>query len=217
MQTSMQETADRQPYFIGLTGNIATGKSTALAFLAGKGAHIADADKLAHRTMEPDGPAYEKVLAAFGPEIADENGLIDRGKLGAIVFADPEALKRLEAIVHPATFELLRWDVMQSDAKVVVIEAIKLLESGNLMSLSDEVWVVTSSPETQLKRLVEERGMDEDEARRRMALQAPQEDKVARADVVIVNDGSLEDLYAQLEEAWGQVEKKLASPRFTDG
>lgn len=206
----MQETANRQPYFIGLTGNIATGKSTALAFLAGKGAHIADADKLAHRTMEPNGPAYEKVLAAFGPEIVDENGLIDRTRLGAIVFADAEALKRLEAIVHPATFELLRWDIMQSQADVVVVEAIKLLESGNLMNLSDEVWVVTSRPETQLKRLVEERGMSEAEARRRMAAQTPQADKIAKADVVIVNDGSLEEFYAQLEAAWAQVEKKLA-------
>jgi len=206
----MQETANRQPYFIGLTGNIATGKSTALAFLAGKGAHIADADKLAHRTMEPNGPAYEKVLAAFGPAIVDENGLIDRARLGAIVFADAKALKRLETIVHPATFELLRWDIMQSQADVIVVEAIKLLESGNLMNLSDEVWVVTSRPETQLKRLIEERGMSEAEARRRMAAQTPQEDKIARADVVIVNDGSLEEFYAQLEAAWAQVEKKLA-------
>lgn len=213
----MQATASRQPYFIGLTGNIATGKSTALAFLADKGAHIADADKLAHRTMIPDGPAYEKVVAAFGPEIVDENGLIDRAKLGAIVFADAEALKRLEAIVHPATFELLRWDIMQSNAKVVVVEAIKLFESGNLMSLSDEVWVVAASPETQMKRLVEERGMSEAEARRRIAAQGPQEDKIARADVVIVNDGALEEFYAQLEAAWAQVEKKLATRQLTNG
>ena len=213
----MQATASRQPYFIGLTGNIATGKSTALAFLAEKGAHIADADKLAHRTMIPDGPAYEKVVAAFGPEIVDENGLIDRAKLGAIVFADAEALKRLEAIVHPATFELLRWDIMQSNAKVVVVEAIKLFESGNLMSLSDEVWVVAASPETQMKRLVEERGMSEAEARQRIAAQGPQEDKIARADVVIVNDGALEEFYAQLEAAWAQVEKKLATRQLTNG
>lgn len=213
----MQATASRQPYFIGLTGNIATGKSTALAFLAEKGAHIADADKLAHRTMIPDGPAYEKVVAAFGPEIVDENGLIDRAKLGAIVFADAEALKRLEAIVHPATFELLRWDIMQSNAKVVVVEAIKLFESGNLMSLSDEVWVVAASPETQMKRLVEERGMSEAEARQRIAVQGPQEDKIARADVVIVNDGALEEFYAQLEAAWAQVEKKLATRQLTNG
>lgn len=213
----MQATAGRQPYFIGLTGNIATGKSTALAFLADKGAHIADADKLAHRTMIPDGPAYEKVVAAFGPEIVDENGLIDRAKLGAIVFADAEALKRLEAIVHPATFELLRWDIMQSNAKVVVVEAIKLFESGNLMSLSDEVWVVAASPETQMKRLVEERGMSEAEARQRIAVQGPQEDKIARADVVIVNDGALEEFYAQLEAAWAQVEKKLATRQLTNG
>ena len=210
----MQEKADRQPYFIGLTGNIASGKSTALLFLADKGAHIVDADKLAHRAMEPDGPAYEKVVAAFGSRILDEKGHIDRAKLGAIVFADPEALKRLEEIVHPATFELLRWDIMQSDADVIAVEAIKLLESGNLMSLSDEVWVVTSSPEVQLKRLMEERGMSEEEARLRMAAQSPQEEKIAKADVVIANNGSLEAFYEQLEAAWAQVEKKLAARRL---
>lgn len=199
------------PYFIGLTGNIATGKSTVLAYLADKGAHIVDADKLAHKAIAPDGPAYEKVVALFGEQILDAYGVIDRQKLGDIVFSDPQALQQLEAIVHPATFELLRWDIVQSDARVVVVEAIKLLESGRMLTLSDEVWVVTSSPESQLQRLMETRGLDEKEARQRMAMQGAQAEKVTRADVVIVNDGGLDALYAQLDAAWKQVEAKLAA------
>ena len=101
---------------MGLTGNIATGKSTVLTYLAAKGAHVVDADKLAHRAMAPDGPAYDKVIAAFGPDIVDDDGAIDRPKLGAIVFDDAAALSKLEEIVHPATFELLRWDMAVVDA-----------------------------------------------------------------------------------------------------
>jgi len=210
----MTDIADLPPYFIGLTGNIATGKSTVLAYLAGKSAHIADADKLAHKAIAPDGPAYEKVIAEFGDGIVGDNGVIDRNKLGDIVFVNPQALQRLEAIVHPATFELLRWDILQSGAEVVVVEAIKLLESGAILSLSDEVWVVTSSPETQLRRLMEDRGMDEAEARQRIGMQTSQADKATQADVVIVNDGALDELHAQLDGAWTQIEEKLAARRL---
>ena len=205
---------DAPLYIIGLTGNIATGKSTVLAYLADKGAHIIDADKMAHRAMAPDGPAHEKVIAAFGPEILRDSGEIDRERLGTIVFRDPAALQRLEAIVHPATFELTRWDMIQTDAEVVVLEAIKLLESGQMINLSDEIWVITSSPETQLERLVTRRGMREADARLRMAAQPPQAEKVARADAVIDNDGDLEALHAQLDELWASVLEKLDTRRM---
>lgn len=191
-----------QPYFVGLTGNIATGKSTVLSYLDAKGAHVIDADKLAHRAMAPDGPAYDKVVAAFGQSIVDADGAIDRPQLAEIVFGDPDALAQLEAIVHPATFELLRWDIAQTDADVVILEAIKLLESGRMLTLCDEVWVVSSHPDVQLRRLVEQRGMSEDAARRRMAAQSHQAEKVAQADHVILNDGSIEELYAQLDVLW---------------
>lgn len=210
----MTNTGDLPPYFIGLTGNIATGKSTVLAYLADKGAHIADADKLAHKAISPDGPAYEKVIAAFGEEILAADDAIDRNKLGDIVFVNPEALQQLEAIVHPATFELLRWDIIQSGADVVIVEAIKLLESGRMLTLCDTVWVVTASAEVQLQRLMETRGMGEAEAHQRIEMQTPQADKVANAEVVIVNDGTLEELHAQLDAAWVQVEEKLAARRL---
>ena len=203
----------RNPYFVGLTGNIATGKSTVLTYLAAKGAHVVDADKLAHRAMAPDGPAYDKVIAAFGPDIVGDDGAIDRPKLGAIVFDDAAALTQLEEIVHPATFELLRWDMAVVDADIVVLEAIKLLESGRMLTLCDEVWVVTSHPDVQLRRLVEQRGMDEEAARQRMAAQSHQAHKVAQADHVIVNDGSLEDLYAQLDDLWDGLLNRARSKR----
>ena len=198
------------PYVIGLTGNIATGKSTVLEYLATKGAHVIDADKVAHQTMLPDGAAYEKVVEEFGETILDEDGTIDRPALGSIVFADPRALERLETIVHPATFELIRWDMSQTEADVVVLEAIKLLESGRLLTLCDEIWVVTARLSTQIQRLVENRGMDEVDAHQRMAAQSPQAEKVAKADRVIENDGAVEELYRRLDIYWEQMLKRKA-------
>lgn len=199
------------PFIVGLSGNIATGKSTVLAYLAGKGAHVIDADKLAHRTLTRDGAAYEKAVTAFGPAILDADGSINRLKLGKIVFGDHTALERLEEIVHPATFELVRWDITQAEAQVIVIEAIKLIESGRIASLCDEIWVVTSLPETQLRRLMENRGMSEAEARQRMTAQTAQAEKVARADRVIHNDGTPEELYQQLDRLWAELMQRLPS------
>lgn len=197
-----------KPFIIGLTGNIATGKSTVLRYLAAKGAHVIDADKLTHRAMAPGGPAYEAIVDTFGAAILGADGTIDRPALGRIVFNDPAALRRLEAIIHPAVYDLALAEVSQSSAPIIVIEAIKLLEARNLARLCDETWVVTASEEAQLRRLRQERGMDAAEAQRRMAAQSPQEDKIRLADRVIVNDGELADLYAQLDMLWSEIEHK---------
>lgn len=196
------------PFVIGLTGNIATGKSTVLAWLAKRGAHVLDADKLTHAAMAPGGPAYQAVLQTFGAELATDDGTIDRKALGAIVFADASALKKLEAIIHPAVFELAREAILHSQARVVVLEAIKLLDGGATYTLCDEVWVVTASQETQLQRLKESRGMERAEALVRMQAQSSQEYKVSRADRVIQNDGSPAELDAQLEMLWQEVVQK---------
>jgi dephospho-CoA kinase len=188
-----------------LTGNIATGKSTVLAYLQGRGATVLDADKLAHAAMAPDGPAYDAVVAAFGEAIVGPGGVIDRKALGAIVFADATQLARLEANVHPAVFVLAQQALDATDAPVAVIEAIKLLESGRLLRLCDEVWVVVADEATQIRRLMESRGMDEAEARRRMAAQSPQTEKVRQADRVIDNSGSPAELYAQLDAIWNEL------------
>ena len=191
-----------RPLTIGLTGNIATGKSTVLAYLRGRGAAVLDADKLAHAAMAPDGPAYADVVDAFGAAIVGPSGVIDRKALGTIVFADATQLARLEAIVHPAVFVLAQQALDATDAPVVVIEAIKLLESGRLLRLCDEIWVVVADEATQIRRLMESRGMDEPEARRRMAAQSSQAEKVKQAHRVIDNSGAPADLYAQLDAIW---------------
>lgn len=198
------------PLIIGLTGNIATGKSTVLQYLAARGAQVIDADRLTHQAMAPGGLAYDAIVAAFGPTILQTDGTINRPALGKVVFQDPTALQRLEQIVHPAVFTLAQQAIAASSAPVIIIEAIKLLEARNLVKLCQEIWVVTASEETQLRRLRETRGMDETEARRRMAAQSPQDDKVQQADRVINNDGTADELYRQLDELWRDVEWQIA-------
>jgi dephospho-CoA kinase len=208
-------------YIIGLTGNIACGKSTVLELLREHGAHVLDADRVTHELQAPGQPVYHAIVAEFGAGILSApGGPIDRRALGAIVFADPAALRRLEQIVHPAVRERimswlesvgdggqaqrrgeLRMGVGAPHPPIAVIDAIKLLEGG-WKQICDAVWVVTCPPEQQLARLISTRGMREDEARARIAAQPPQADKVAQADVVIDNSGSLEATRRQVEAAW---------------
>ncbi len=190
----------RPPYRIGLTGNIATGKSTVAGMLAALGAEHIDADRVAHEMIAPDGPAYDEVVAAFGEQILTPDGRIDRGKLGAVVFHDEAAMARLESLVHPPTIEAVERQIAASDAPVVVVEAIKLLESGMAASY-EAIWVATCDASTQLARLMSERDLSRAEARQRIEAQPPQEEKIARADVVIDTDCTLAETRAQVEAA----------------
>lgn len=187
---------------IGLTGNIATGKSTVARLLAGLGADVIDADRVAHEVMTPGEPAYSAVVAAFGSQIAPNGGAIDRRRLGEIVFDDPQALARLEALVHPAVGQRIAELVARSTADVVVMEAIKLLEAGLSRRLCDTIWVVTAPRAVQISRLMETRSLSYDEAVARIDAQPPQEAKVAQADVVIANEGDLDALRRAVEAAW---------------
>ena len=198
----------RKSLVIGLTGNIATGKSTILNYLMEKCAFIIDADKLGHRVIEPGGPAYDAVVRTFGKEILKEDGTIDRKKLGKIVFTNPLDLGRLEKIVHPKIFDLGKQEIADNESTVIVLEAIKLLEAGLMSTLCDEIWVVTSSLTTQFRRLLETRKMDEVEAKRMIDLQPPQAAKVNQADRVIENDGSLTELHAQLDAIWEDLKQR---------
>lgn len=188
-------------YVIGLTGNIATGKSVVRKMLEHAGAFGIDADALSHRAIEQNAPGYDQVVAHFGKYILKENGEIDRGKLGQIVFSDPAALKVLEGIVHPIVRSGVDHLVKRSNHRVVVIEAIKLLESP-LREACDVVWVVTAAEAVQIARMKQKRNMSEAEARKRMASQSPQAEKTAAANTVIDNSQSIEDTWEQVKDAW---------------
>jgi dephospho-CoA kinase len=192
-------------YLIGLTGNIACGKSTVVAMLKELGAQVLDADQVARAVVEPGEPAYEGVVAAFGARILTApGGAIDRPALGRIVFGDAAELRRLEAIVLPAVHATIeRWLEQQRQAgtPVAVLDAIKLIEGG-WPERCDAVWVVSCRPEQQLERLVGQRGMSPADAQARIAAQGAQAEKLAHADVVIENSGGLEATRAQVLAAW---------------
>jgi len=188
-------------FVIGLTGNIATGKSVVRKMLEHLGAYGIDADSLANRAIAKGSPGHQPVVETFGKWVLSADGQIDRSRLGRMVFSDPEALERLEAIVHPLVREAIDILVRRSKQKVIVIEAIKLLESG-LGGLCDSIWVTYSPPEQQVARLTQKRGMSEALARQRMNAQTAQGKKAAKADAVIRNEGSFEDTWSQVVAAW---------------
>ncbi|MDH3942549.1 MAG: dephospho-CoA kinase [Anaerolineae bacterium] len=190
---------------IGLTGNIATGKSVVRKMLEHLDVYGIDADALSHRVIAKGSPGYEKTVETFGKWIVGENGEVDRTKLGSLVFSDAEALAQLEAIVHPLVRKAVDHLVSQASQKVIVIEAIKLLESP-LREACDTVWVTTATEEQQIQRLKEKRGMDEAEARKRMAAQSTQTEKMAAADVVIDNSGSFEETWEIVRSAWRELQ-----------
>lgn len=194
-------TSANRPYVVGLTGNIATGKSLVLRQLAGLGAETIDADLVAHQVMQPGTPTAEAIIAEFGEEIRGEDDGIDRRKLGPIVFSDPAKLARLDEIAHPPTVAAIREQVKASQARVVVIDAIKLYEAG-LDHDCDDVWAVYCEPEKQLERLMARNHLDREEALRRIDAQPPQEEKTRRAGRVIDNSGSIEETERQVRAAW---------------
>lgn len=200
----------QRPYLIGLTGNIACGKSTVVRRLAELGAETIDGDQVVHALMEPGGPIWAAVRDGFGPGVIAPDGRIDRRALAAIVFSDPAELARLEALSHPPVVAYALARVPEAAARgvrVLVIDAIKLIESG-LADHCDTLWVVTCDPAQQLARLMARNGFDEAEARRRIAAQPPQAEKVARADLVIDNSGSPEATIAQVDAAWGRIARR---------
>jgi dephospho-CoA kinase len=190
---------------IGLTGNIATGKSLVGKTLAQLGAEYIDADQLAHQVMARERPAWRQIVSIFGEDVLQPDGEIDRRRLGAIVFSDARALVRLEQIVHPEVIACTRERIAASLFGVVVVEAIKLIESGMVSQLCDALWVVTAPREAQIERLMEQRGLSYEDAVLRIDAQPPQAHKVARADVVIDNGGTIEAIACQVKRAWAEL------------
>ena len=196
---------------IGLTGGIGSGKSTVAQILGEFGAPILDADKVAHTTYAPGGPAYDAVIAAFGAQVLAPDRTIDRKKLGAVVFGNSEQLNKLTSIVWPATFESIRRNVAElraSGAKVpIVVEAAILIEA-NWHPLFDEIWLVRAPREQVVTRIEIQRGLKPSETETRIRAQLSDEERAKHATLVIENNGSIEELRDLLKTVWRDALKR---------
>jgi dephospho-CoA kinase len=190
---------------IGLTGGIGAGKSAVAARLAELGAIVIDSDRLAREVVEPGTEGFERVVAEFGTGVVGPDGGLDRAALARQVFTDPDARKRLEAIVHPLVRDKSAAIVAAAPPGSVLVHDVPLLVEANLAAMYECVIVVLASEATRLARLVGQRGMPEEDARARIANQATDEQRRAVADIVIENDGSLEELRAEVDAAWARL------------
>jgi dephospho-CoA kinase len=195
---------------VGLTGGIGSGKSTVSALLAERGAEIIDADRIAREVVLPGTPAWCKIRDHFGPEVLLADGHIDRAALAGKVFADPAKLALLNQITHPEIFARIadRLEELHGRDVVVVLDAALLLETG-LAQRVDVVLVTHSPKELRVERLAA-RGLGSEQTKARMASQLSEDERLARADLVIDNSGSLEDLVEQVDDAWRELRRRLA-------
>ncbi len=191
-------------FVIGLTGNIATGKSVVRRMFEHLGAYTIDADALTHRTYAKGAPGYQQVIDRFGKWLVNKDGEIDRSKLGNLVFNDHDAMLQFEAIVHPFVRQAVEILMKRAHQQVVVIEAIKLLE-GDLRKVCNSIWVTNAPQEVQIERLIRKRGFTRERALERIHMQSSQGAKVAIANIVITNTGSYDYLWRQVSAAWKEV------------
>ena len=193
---------------VGLTGGIASGKSTAASLLGELGAHIIDADVLGHRAYDPGTSAFEAVVETFGNDIVAEDGSIDRRALGGKVFGDDAALKRLTNIVWPEIRRLAELEIRRigsvNPVAIIVVEAAVLLEAG-WEDIADEIWVVVVDPEVAIERAMNRVGTDRAAIEARINSQLSNEQRTTKADLVIENSGDETTLVRQVEAAWKQV------------
>lgn len=192
---------EESPRLLGITGNIACGKSLVSSILSELGAEVIDADLVAHEMMQPGSTVLDQIAKRFGPDVLDPDGSLNRAVLGQIVFSDPDALSDLEKITHPPTVKAILERARASTAKVVVIDAIKLYESG-LGDQCRKTWVIICDPDVQKERLMSRNGISDEEASRRIDAQPPQEDKARQADAIIDNSGEIDETRQQVLQAW---------------
>jgi dephospho-CoA kinase len=200
---------------VGLTGGIASGKSTVSSILRELGAVVIDADELAREVVAKGTPGLESVVAEFGPELLTPDGDLDRPAMGALVFRDPSARKRLEAIVHPLVFErIVDLEAHAADGAVVVHDIPLLAESGRASPPDrggfDAVVVVDAPPDVQVERMVRDRGWTEEDALARIGAQASREDRLTIATYVVDNTGSLADLRRAVQRIYGELTESRA-------
>lgn len=194
---------------VGLTGGIASGKTTVARMLAGRGAVVVDADDLARRAVDPGTEGLRRVTETFGAEVIAADGSLDRARMAQVVFADPEKRVSLEAIIHPEVFRMLGEVVSahRGTHDVVVFDAPLIFETG-FDRACDLVVVVSAAPSRQIERVVRDRGMTEGEARARIEAQVPAGERESRGDVVLRNEGTLEELEAAVGGLWSELERR---------
>ena len=198
-------------YVVGLTGGIASGKSTVAQLFRERGVPVIDADVLGHRSYEPGTETYRKVIDAFGEEIVAPDGTIDRRVLGSKVFGKPDELRRLTDIVWPAIRRLASEELAELEVagnELAVLEAAVLLEAG-WEDLVDEIWVVVVDPSIAVSRLRSRNVLDEEAAWARIRSQLSNEERIRRADVVIENNGTLAELRQRFQEAWEALRNRV--------
>jgi len=204
----MGEIKRHQDHFIiGLTGNIGTGKSIVRKMLQHLGAYGIDTDILAHEALKPNGPAHDQIIHRYGSLILDTHGAVDRSKLARIVFNDEKALIDLENILHPLITTAAANMIHLARLPIIVIEAIKLLES-DLAKMCDSIWVVDAQKQVVFDRLSRERGMNHAEIQKRLSHQSTLEDKIQQSDVMIENSGNVYKTWQQVTKAWVQTKQK---------
>ncbi len=193
---------------VGLTGGIATGKSTVVRMLVKKGARVIDHDALVHALQEPGRPVWNRIVEAFGRDILDAAGRIDRKKLGALVFGNESRRRALEGIVHPAVLEEAQRErerIGKEDARAIVLSDIPLLLEVGMQGLFDLILLIYAPPEVQIARVMKRNSMTRDEAAARLGAQMPIDEKLKRADVVIRNDGTMKELHQRVDEVWEEL------------
>jgi dephospho-CoA kinase len=200
-------------YTIGLTGGIGTGKSVVARILEDQGAVILNADRVGHEVYLPGRPAYDDIVAEFGPDVVADDGSIDRKKLGPIVFSSPDKLARLNAITHPRMKEMMREklaEAARTGAEMAVLEAALLFDAG-WDDLTDEVWVTVVDGETAARRASERSGIPVEQVLERIQkAQMARDERIRRSDVVIDTEGTIEDTKQRTLEAWSKLRRRLS-------
>ena len=192
---------------VGLTGGIGAGKSTVADLFSKRGAVVIRSDELARQVVEPETPGFKQVTSRFGNEIVNDEGSIDRAKLAQVVFNDDVALKDLENIVHPLVRERTNQLMSEQTSETIIVNEIPLLLEKKMESLFDFLVIVISSEKNRLERL-SQKGVLEDQAKARMAKQVNDQDRKAAADFLIVNDGNLDQLEADVQKIWQTLQER---------